>query len=87
MEKMKKTLKGSLVVLLWAICLWGPACQAAEEETMRGVWISTVANLDYPSSQGLSKAELTAELDEMLDTMEQAGLNAAFFQVLSLIHI
>ncbi len=81
MEKMKKTLKGSLIVLLWAICLWGPACQAAEEETMRGVWISTVANLDYPSSQGLSKAELTAELDEMLDTMEQAGLNAAFFQV------
>lgn len=80
MRNLKKTLKLSLAALLWIACLPGPVCRAAEEP-LRGVWVSTVANLDYPSAQGLSKAELEGELDEMLDTMEEAGLNAVFFQV------
>ena len=80
MGKKKKLRKLWLLLLLWALWAGGTVCQAADGETMRGVWISTVANLDYPSAQGLSKAELMAELDDILDAMEQAGLNAAFFQ-------
>lgn len=48
---------------------------------MRGVWISTVSNLDYPSAPGLSRQQLAGQIDQILDTMEQAGLNCAFFQV------
>lgn len=49
-------------------------------EDMRGVWVSTLINLDYPSKAGLSDSELKAEADEILDTCAAMGFNAVFFQ-------
>ena len=48
---------------------------------LRGVWVATVSNIDFPSRQGLSAAAQQAELVTILETMGQAGLNAIFFQV------
>ena len=62
------------------LALLAPHCRAAQPQ-VRGVWVSTVLNLDYPSAQGLDKAALQQELDQMLDTAEAAGFNAIFFQV------
>ena len=62
------------------LALLAPHCRAVQPQ-VRGVWVSTVLNLDYPSAQGLDKAALQQELDQVLDTAEAAGFNAIFFQV------
>lgn len=48
---------------------------------VRGIWIATAANINYPSAPGLSRAQLEAELDDIVATAKAAGLNAIFFQV------
>ena len=46
----------------------------------RGVWIASVLNLDWPA-QGDSGADLTSSLNDMLDRLQDAGINAILFQV------
>ncbi|MEM7608999.1 MAG: family 10 glycosylhydrolase, partial [Myxococcota bacterium] len=48
---------------------------------MRGVWIATVSNINWPSQPGLSAAMQQAELDAMFDRAAESGFNAIFFQV------
>lgn len=48
---------------------------------LRGLWVTTVANLDWPSKPGLSVQQQQGELTAILDQMEKTGLNAVFFQV------
>ena len=48
---------------------------------MRGVWLSTVSNLDFPTTQGLSEDKLRAELDAVVTTCKKLGINTIFFQV------
>lgn len=49
--------------------------------SLRGVWVSTVYNLDYPSEQGLSEKQLRAEADNIIENARSYGLNAIFLQV------
>ncbi len=58
-----------------------PTDPPASENGMRGVWVSTVLNLDYPSKAGLSKDELMAEAIKILDNSAAMGFNAVFLQV------
>ena len=51
------------------------------ESEIRGVWIATVSNINYPSARDLSEAQLKAELDDIVATAKAAKLNAIFFQV------
>jgi uncharacterized lipoprotein YddW (UPF0748 family) len=48
---------------------------------MRGVWLATVANRDWPSRPGLSAAGQRAELLAHLDTAVDRRLNTVIFQV------
>lgn len=48
---------------------------------LRGMWLATVMNRDWPSTQGLSATQQRAELITHLDTAVGRGLNAVFFQV------
>jgi uncharacterized lipoprotein YddW (UPF0748 family) len=47
---------------------------------MRGVWIATVINIDFPKQIGDTEAQ-KRELIDILDTALSAGLNTVFFQV------
>src|SRR5262249_25486050 len=47
----------------------------------RGVWVATVANIDWPSKKGLSTQEQKAELRAILDKAVELKLNALVFQV------
>src|ERR1044071_8546071 len=47
----------------------------------RGVWIATVANIDWPSKPGLPPAQQKAELISLLNRAEELKLNAIVFQV------
>ena len=50
-------------------------------EELRGVWIASVYNNDFPSKPGLTADQQKKELDEILNNAEYMGLNAIFFQV------
>jgi len=51
------------------------------EAKVNGVWVSTVSNLDFPSSQGLTQDKLKTELDSIVSTCKKLGVNTVFFQV------
>ena len=51
------------------------------DSEVRGVWIASVWNLDYPSRTDLSAAELEAEADAILNDCAACGINTLFFQV------
>jgi uncharacterized lipoprotein YddW (UPF0748 family) len=47
----------------------------------RGVWVATVANIDWPSKKGLPPAQQKKELLAILDRAADLKLNALVFQV------
>nr|WP_308288519.1 family 10 glycosylhydrolase [Streptomyces macrolidinus] len=58
-----------------------PAAPAHRDRELRGEWIATVANIDWPSRTGLSPAVQQAEFIARLDHARALGLNAVFAQV------
>lgn len=52
-----------------------------EESEMRGVWVCTVGNIDYPRSPTTSATSLMAQADEILDNCYDMGMNTIFLQV------
>ncbi|CAN5680923.1 hypothetical protein BH23GEM10_BH23GEM10_12760 [soil metagenome] len=51
------------------------------EREFRGVWLATVANLDWPSRPGLPADSQQAELARMFDRARELRLNAVILQV------
>ncbi|MBA0050738.1 hypothetical protein E0L36_07460 [Streptomyces sp. AJS327] len=49
-------------------------------DELRGMWIATVANRDWPSEPGLSAERQRAELRGLLDSAERSRLNTVYFQ-------
>jgi len=58
-----------------------PTVVVAHDRELRGVWVATVSNINFPSTTGLSAAAQQAELRDLLDTAVASHLNAVFFQV------
>ncbi len=54
---------------------------ALDNDELRGVWVASIGNLNYPSKKELSKEELQKEIDAILDTCIEVGFNTVFFQV------
>jgi uncharacterized lipoprotein YddW (UPF0748 family) len=48
---------------------------------LRGVWIATVENIDWPSSRNLTPEQQRREYRRMLDIQQRNGINAVFVQV------
>ena len=48
---------------------------------MRGAWVATVSNIDWPSTNTLSTAEQKSELLAILDRAAELHLNTLIFQV------
>ncbi len=48
---------------------------------VRGIWIATVGNINFPSKKGLSADKLKAELRDIVASCTRLGLNTVFFQV------
>lgn len=51
------------------------------DSEVRGVWIASVLNINYPSSPDLSAKQLKSELDDIIATVKGASLNTIYFQV------
>lgn len=67
------------LALAWLIATAASAIPPKHE--MRGVWLTTVVNLDWPGSRTASPAEQEAELVRIFDQLKGLGINAVFFQV------
>src|SRR3546814_6109080 len=64
------------------ICFFHSGAQEIPpKRELRGVWIATVANIDWPSEQGLSTLAQQREFTDMLDKHQQSGINTLFVQV------
>ncbi|TDH26803.1 T9SS type A sorting domain-containing protein [Segetibacter sp. 3557_3] len=48
---------------------------------LRGAWVSTVSNIDWPSSRTLTTAQQQAELIRILDTLARTNINTVYLQV------
>ncbi|UYZ59379.1 glycoside hydrolase family 10 protein [Hymenobacter latericus] len=48
---------------------------------LRGVWIATVENIDWPSRRNLTPEQQRQEYVRMLDQQQRTGINAVFVQV------
>ena len=51
------------------------------DNELRGVWIASVLNINFPSKTGLTVDEMQSEIDNIVKTCKEANLNAIFFQV------
>jgi uncharacterized lipoprotein YddW (UPF0748 family) len=58
-----------------------PTVDVGHDRELRGVWVATVSNINFPSSQGLSADAMRDELVALLDVMVAHNLNAIVFQV------
>lgn len=58
-----------------------PASEVPPKREFRGVWIASVANIDWPSRKGLPTAEQQQEFVNILDNHQRLGINAVFVQV------
>ncbi len=59
----------------------GENIASAKWNELRGVWVSTVANIDYPSQQTTDSEKLKKDIIEILDNCSDMGFNTVFFQV------
>ena len=71
------------LILIMAIAMVGLQLygQTSPKREMRGIWISTVSNIDWPSKPGLTANQLKKETTAILDHLHKMGFNAVFFQV------
>ena len=77
---MRKRLLAALLLLALMVPFAGAVPVPADLQ-MRGVWVSSIYNLDYPSAGTVSASTLRAEADTILDKCADLGLNTVFLQV------
>ncbi len=70
---------GLVMVVLMAGLL--PAQTVPPKQEVRGTWIATVINLDWPTRT--RSADQQAELIQMLNRLKATGINLVFFQIRS----
>lgn len=54
---------------------------AKERKEMRGIWVATVLNIDWPSKKGLSVESQKQEFIKILDNVKEWNMNAVFVQI------
>lgn len=55
--------------------------QPEMKRELRGAWVATVANIDWPKNRNASSGDQIKELIEIFDKLKDAGINSIFFQI------
>lgn len=75
-------MKGFLALFfLWSTIVPCVSGQPSPKHEFRGVWIASVANIDWPSKPGLSPEEQRKEYLETIRMHKENGMNAVLVQV------
>lgn len=70
------------LLIIFSLIAFSALSQSPKHE-MRGLWICTAYNLDWPSTANLDSAQQKKELIEILDNAQSLHLNTIYFQVRS----
>ncbi|WP_205501225.1 glycoside hydrolase family 10 protein [Rufibacter psychrotolerans] len=73
--------QSALLAVLLSLFIVSAQAQPAPKREFRGVWIASVANIDWPSQKGLSPATQMEEFRYILDEHQKTGINAVVVQV------
>lgn len=69
-------------VLLYLLFITSAVCQVENpKREFRGVWVATVANIDFPPSNNFNTSIQKYEWIKMLEEFKTMGLNAVIFQI------
>ncbi len=84
--RMQFNVQSLFVFLFLLTCTLPSGRLSAQDSTppkheFRGAWVATVSRLDWPSSN--AEAPQKAQLNRLLNYLQDAGINAVFFQVRS----
>ena len=66
---------------LGCMFLWFGSLHSQSKNEMRGVWMATLLNIDWPSDSRLSTQQQKQEIISILDHHQSVGINAVFLQV------
>lgn len=80
---MKRLIRLTAVFLILTILITGLAQSAdvSSDAQLRGVWVSTAYQIDYPAEGKNSEAQLKKQCTQILDEVRACGLNTVFLQV------
>ncbi len=79
---MKRFLVSVLILAMTLSTIAMPTfASETDADEMRGVWVATVYNIDYPAKGTSDSDQLKAEAIEILDDVQEMGMNAVFLQV------
>lgn len=84
MTTLSKNNHSRIILIFLAVFIFSstiPAQVTYKKYEMRGVWIATVGNIDYPSQRKSSTEAKITELKTMLQSLKDCGINTVFFQV------
>jgi uncharacterized lipoprotein YddW (UPF0748 family) len=70
-----------LLLILPSVSIGQTTTKIAPKREFRGVWVATVANIDWPSRPGLSIDQQKAEFIGILEQHKANGMNAIMLQV------
>ncbi|MFW5724999.1 MAG: family 10 glycosylhydrolase [Bacteroidota bacterium] len=70
-----------LLSLLISFLLLSPLFAQQPGRELRGVWLTSVYNIDWPQSTSVSALAQQNRLREILDILKETNVNAVFFQV------
>lgn len=66
------------LLLLLSLCF---SAHAQKKREMRGAWVASVANIDWPSDKTAPAEKQKDELIQIIDSLYRSGINAVMFQV------
>ncbi len=83
MKIKRKTVFGICLFVLCTLLMvfLAPQREKISKGALKGLWVATVHNIDFPSAPNLSEAALKSELFEIVQSAKNGGYNAIFFQV------
>ncbi|GAB6122550.1 glycoside hydrolase family 10 protein [Dysgonomonas termitidis] len=67
-----------LIILIFSAYI---AHAQTNKRALRGVWVATVTNIDWPAKQGLSSEEQKQEMIFLLDKVKDYNMNTIIFQI------
>ena len=80
---LRLNLLGSAIVLCLALAAPSLSAPSAPKREFRGVWVSTISNIDWPPSSTWSAPQQEESLTALVERLHMEGFNAVIFQVRS----
>jgi uncharacterized lipoprotein YddW (UPF0748 family) len=81
MKHLVKTIITIIMLLALTVTMAPVYANTEPVREMRGLWVASVVNIDYPKKPTTDPAVLKSEAVKILEEAKKAGLNAVFLQV------